>query len=211
MDDVLAVRVVERVGHLAGEPERPAERDPPLGDELVAQGAALDVWGDVVEEPVGFARVVERQQMGMVEPRGDPDLPEEALGAEHFGKPSLQHLERDHPVVPEIAREIDHGHSAVAHLALDRIAAGQGGLQLVEEVEHAVIPAISLARIPPGRRHGQTARVIPRNGRRVVARPVHLQARIAAASTAGTLAQLARSSSAVTRAMSECALRWLSE
>ncbi len=134
----------------------------------------------------------------MVQPGGEPDLPEEALGAEHLGEALLQHLERDHPVVPAVAREVDHGHSAVTDLALDRIAAGKGVLQSVEQVKHRVIREVGHVTISSDPGDGQSA------GR------LTAQARIAAAKTGGTLAQLERSSSAVIRDISRWALRWLS-
>ena len=74
--------------------------------------------------------------MGMVEPGGDPDFPEKPFRAEHFGDPALEHLERDHPVVAEVAPEIDDGHSAVADLPLDRIAALKSRLKAVMQIEH---------------------------------------------------------------------------
>ena len=202
VNDPLAMGVVQRIGRLAGEPERPAERDAPLGDEQVAQGAAFDVRGDVIKEAVRLARVVQRQQVGMMEPRGHLDLAQKALGAEHLGEPLLQHLERDRAVVPEVAREVDDGHTAVAHLALDRIAAGQGGLESVQQVEHAAVREVGFVSIPPCPTSSQGGFLVG---------PLHRQARMAAANTAGTLAQLPRSSSAVIRAMRACALRWLSE
>ncbi len=51
-------------------------------------------------------------------------------------KRRLQHLERDDPVVPEVAGEVDHGHPAMADLPLDRIAGFESGLEAVEQIEH---------------------------------------------------------------------------
>ena len=117
------------------------------------------------------------------QPRGQPNLTEEALSAEGLGEARLEHLEGDYPVVAEIVGAVHHRHAPVAHFPIDGIAGLEGGLQPVQEVEQA--GSVS----PPG---GQAR-----------------YARIAAAITAGTLVQLARSSSAVIRGISRCALRWL--
>ena len=54
--------------------------------------------------------------------RGDPDLGEEALAAEHRGQLGAQDLEGDVAVVLEVVREIDRRHAARAELALDAVA-----------------------------------------------------------------------------------------
>ena len=56
----------------------------------------------------------------MLEPRGEPDLPLEALGAERRGKIGVEDLEGHGPVVPEVVGEEDGRHPATAELALDR-------------------------------------------------------------------------------------------
>ena len=71
----------------------------------------------------------------MLQARGDADLAQEALGAERRGELGAQHLERDLAVVPEVVGEVDRGHAAAAELALDRVAAGEGRLELREDVD----------------------------------------------------------------------------
>ena len=44
----------------------------------------------------------------------------------------IQNLERDVAFVSYVAREIDRGHAARADLAIDRVAAGECGVQLDE-------------------------------------------------------------------------------
>src|SRR5688500_20365784 len=56
-------------------------------DQAVAQRTAGDVRRDVVEQPLGFPRIVERDKVRVRQPRGDPDLAKKALRAEggaHF-------------------------------------------------------------------------------------------------------------------------------
>lgn len=77
--------------------------------------------------------------MGMMQPGGDPNLPEKTLGAEPLGESGIEHLERDHPVVAEVAPEIHHGHPAVADLSFYGIAALESGLKAVGQVEHGIL------------------------------------------------------------------------
>ncbi len=65
----------------------------------------------------------------MLQPRRELDLALESLGAEAVGQLRAQHLERHRPVVPEVPGEVDRRHPAAAELALEGVAAGQGGLE----------------------------------------------------------------------------------
>ena len=58
----------------------------------------------------------------MLQPRGEPDLLQEPLGAERLGELRVENLERHEPVVPEVVRQVDRGHPPAAELALDGVA-----------------------------------------------------------------------------------------
>ena len=92
----------------------------------LAQRLALDERHHVEEEPIGVARVEQRQDVRMLQLGGGLDLGEEALGAEHGRELGVQHLDGDLAVVLEVLREIDRRHAARAELALDRVAIGKG-------------------------------------------------------------------------------------
>ena len=66
-------------------------------------------------------QLVDGQDVRVLEPRGEADLALEALGAEHMGQLGVQHLERDRAVVPEVLRQVDHGHATPAELELDTV------------------------------------------------------------------------------------------
>ena len=156
VDHALAVGVIEGVGHLAREPERPRRLERSLPVEQVAERALVDAGHDVVQQAAGVAGIEQRQQVGMLEPRRDPDLPQEALGAELRAEAGLQHLEGDGAVVAEVAGAVDHRHAAVAELPLDRVAGFEGGLQALQQIEHGPAgKAVPLEYRPPGRRQGQ--------------------------------------------------------
>ena len=65
----------------------------------------------------------------MLQGRGGLDLAKKPLGADDGGQLGPQHLDRDVAIVLEILREIDRGHAALAELALDAVAVGEGHLE----------------------------------------------------------------------------------
>ena len=93
---------------------------------------ALDERHDVVEQALGLARVVEAEDVGVLEVGGDPDLAEEAVGAERGGELGAEHLDGDRPLVLEVLGEVDRGHAAFADLALDVVAISQRGSESVD-------------------------------------------------------------------------------
>ena len=62
----------------------------------------------------------------MVQPRGELDLPQEAIGAERRRKIGMQDLECDVLVVLRILGEVDGRHSAPPKLPVDRVCTRQG-------------------------------------------------------------------------------------
>ena len=82
VDDAALVRVLERFGRLAGDAERVVQRELLLAVEPVPERLALDERHDVVEQPLGLARVVEAEDVGVLEGGGDADFAEEAVAAE---------------------------------------------------------------------------------------------------------------------------------
>ena len=76
------VRVVQRLGHLAGEPDRVLDRQLDLALQPVAQALALDVRHRVPEPPCRLARVEHGQDVRVLQPGGGLDLAQESLGAE---------------------------------------------------------------------------------------------------------------------------------
>jgi hypothetical protein len=112
VDDAVVVGVLERLGRVARDPERLVHRKASLPPEPVAERLALHVGHGEPEPAGGLTRIVDRQDVGMLEPGGEADLPLEPVGAEGGGQLRQQHLERHRPVVLEVAGEIDHGHAA---------------------------------------------------------------------------------------------------
>ena len=66
----------------------------------------------------------------------EASAPRPPLGAEHGGKLGAQDLEGDLALVLEILGQVDGGHAALAQLALDAVAVGEGGEKARRHVCH---------------------------------------------------------------------------
>ena len=126
MDDVVAVRVVERVGHLAHDSHRLLDRQGAVGLHSLPQREPLHHRHHVEQEAVGFSRVVQGKDVRVRQSRREPDLTHEALASEGFGEVGLEHLDGHRAVVLEVVREVHGGHASHAELALDAVPVGQG-------------------------------------------------------------------------------------
>ena len=134
VDHAVPVRVLERPGGLGGDPKRRVHRQLPLPPEPVAERLALDERHGEPELAGGLARVVDREDVRVLQPGGELDLALEALGAERVSEIGVQHLERDRPVVPQVLGEEDGGHAAAPELALEGVRCGERRLQLRAQV-----------------------------------------------------------------------------
>ena len=72
----------------------------------------------------------------MLQSGREADLPLEALGAEAGGQVQVKQLEGDRPVVPEVLRQPDRGHSPAAELAFEGIAVLQSRAQCCYRIRH---------------------------------------------------------------------------
>jgi hypothetical protein len=116
------VRIIQRAGDLARDLQRLVDAQPMLAIELVAQRFSAHVRQHAVEVSRRLARVEQIEDVRMVELRGDPDLGEEALGAEHGAELGAEDLERDLAIQLPVAGQVDDGHAAGAELAFYDVA-----------------------------------------------------------------------------------------
>jgi hypothetical protein len=116
------VRVVQRVGHLAGDLKRVVHRELALAVQPVPQRLPLDVRHHVIDQPVGLVRIVQREDVRVVQARGDLDLAEEARRAHLGGELRAEDLHRDLTFVLQVVREEHLGHAALAELAVEPVA-----------------------------------------------------------------------------------------
>ena len=62
----------------------------------------------------------------MIEPGGQVDLPEEALGTQGSGELRVEQLQSDPPVMLEVLGEVDRGHPAPTELTLEQVPPTEG-------------------------------------------------------------------------------------
>ena len=73
-----------------------------------------------------FVGAMNRDDVRMRQPRGRPRLAQEALAnVGSSGEMRRQRLDRDHPVEPQVARQVHDAHAAAADLALDLVLPGK--------------------------------------------------------------------------------------
>ncbi len=139
----VAVGIVEGEPYLAGDSLGVLDWELPLPRETLPQRFALDEWHRepeqgraVLRTGVGLARVVHRDDMRVLEPRRELDLPEEALGAQGVGQLGVEDLERDRAVMAKIVGEVDGSHTPTPELALEAVLVGKGDPQRGQHVGH---------------------------------------------------------------------------
>ena len=66
------------------------------------------------------------------------DLAQEALGPDDGREVGPEDLDGDLALVAEVVREVDGGHAALAQLALDPVAVGEGRPESLNGVGHGV-------------------------------------------------------------------------
>ena len=142
VNHTVAVGIVEGEPYLAGDSQGVLDRELPLPRETLPQRFALDEWHSepelraVLRTGVGLAGVVHRDDMRVLEPRRELDLPEEALGAQRVGQLRVEELERDRAVMAKIVSKVDSSHTPTPELALDAVPIGKGDPQRSQHVGH---------------------------------------------------------------------------
>jgi hypothetical protein len=168
--DAVAVRVVQGLGHLPRDSDGVVDRQ--LADRVqpIAERNALDIRHDEEQQPSGLAGVVERKNVGVREPGGEANLLEEPFATNGVGDVGVQDLDGDVPLVAEVPGEEDGRQPSSAELALDGVPAGDGGVELRDEVHDAV--KMALMRVTFNRCTPDRARRprLTRRGRRAYAR-----------------------------------------
>ena len=77
--------------------------------------------------PLDGARVVQGEDMRVHELRGEPDLAQEALGAQRLRHVGTEDLDGDGAVVAEVVRQVHRRHPAASQLALQAIVLAEHG------------------------------------------------------------------------------------
>ena len=90
-----------------------------LAFQSLVQRLAAHERADEIARLAGRAGIVERQDVRVLQPREQPDLALESLGANRVARVGAEDLDGDGAIVAQVAREEDHGHAAVAELFLE--------------------------------------------------------------------------------------------
>ena len=155
VDEVVAVRVGQRLGHLARDADRLRHGQLPFPVEAGTERLALDIRHDEEAQAVGLTGVVERNDVGVPEARGDADLALEALRSQCSREIGAQHLDRDGAIVASVLREVDDRHAAGAELARNQVSRREGRADAIER-HHGGMTRRSAA-LPAGANQGAGA------------------------------------------------------
>jgi len=119
VDDVVLVRIGERVGDLRRIPNGLLERQMPLAVQHRPQRVALDHRHRVVDHGRRRAAAQYGDNAGMVQRGQDVDLASKAIAVDRTGELGGQHLHDHAPLLGLVVGNEDVRHPAAAQLALD--------------------------------------------------------------------------------------------
>src|SRR5687768_92001 len=134
MNQPLTVGMVQRRRHVPYDVHRLVELELLVALQPVPEGLSRDVRHDEVQDAAGFARVVERDDMRMVQLGRDLDFAQEPLGAKSGCDLGMQHFQGNLPIVLEVVRQEYRCHTTATELALDRVTVAKRGPQVFKKV-----------------------------------------------------------------------------
>ena len=161
VDHAMVVGVLEGLGRFAGDAHRVLDRKLPLARQPVAQRFALYKGHGEPELAGGFAGVMDRENVRMLQAGGGLDLALEAVGAERLGQFGMEHLEGHRPFVPEVVGQVDRGHAPAPEFALEAVAISQGISELSREIGHSRFRQGEPVRYRPEMRRARLRRTCP--------------------------------------------------
>ena len=129
------VRVIQRERRLSRDPDRLLERQLMLTAEPVPKALPVHVHHGEPQLAGGrLARIVDREDVRVLESRSQLNLAAEALRAEARGQVRVKHLERNRAVVLRVLGQVDGGHAATPQLALQGVLRAECRLELLAHV-----------------------------------------------------------------------------
>ncbi len=131
------VRLVQRRADLRDDPRRPLGRQPALAPDEAADVVAGDVAHRDVRDPALVARVIDRDDVGVIDRRRDLRLAHEPVADRLvLEQPGRDDLQRDRAIERELRRPVDDAHAAAAGDRLDPVAGEDGaGFELTHRGE----------------------------------------------------------------------------
>jgi hypothetical protein len=140
MDDVLAMRIVERGRDGESVTDCFVDGQLILACEPLTQRLPLDVRHHVVEKSLDLAGIEQRENVGMIEAGDDFDLAEKALWPDGFSQSGVKNLQRDDALVFGILRQADSSHAAPTELAVDGVRGSEQLPDALDGQNQATIP-----------------------------------------------------------------------
>ena len=132
MDQASPMCGVERIAHLGDELDGALRVQPPEDLQQAREVAAVHIPHRQVEQPVGLARSVDRDDVGMLEARDEPRLAQEALAEPLVARQALREDLHGHsPVEREVFGRIHRSHRSAADQATDAEIAHRAGVSAV--------------------------------------------------------------------------------
>ena len=135
MHHAAGVRIAKCICYLGEQSHRFVDWQLALARQSFAQRFALDIRHDIIEETVGGSRIMNAQNVRMLQAGGDFDFLHEAIGAEGGREVGTEDLECYLALVVDVFGEIHRRHPALAQLALDDVAVTEGSIQAVDGVK----------------------------------------------------------------------------
>ena len=137
VDHAALVREGERLGDVAEQADRLADRQGAVLAQVRAQRPALLVRHRIVGHPADLPGGEQRDDVRVLELRREHDLAPEAVDVHAAGELLRQHLHDDAPAQRLLLREEDAAHAAAAELRLDGVELAKRRFELVAQI-HAV-------------------------------------------------------------------------
>ena len=93
-----------------------------LSLEPAPERLTLDIGHREPEKAGGLSRIVNREDVRMLQPGSHLDLAKEPLGTQSRGQFRMKHFQGDESIVLDVPGEIHRRHAATAELTLDVVA-----------------------------------------------------------------------------------------
>jgi hypothetical protein len=139
VDHPVLVRVLDRSSDLLRDRQGLLDAELLVAGQPVPQRLAPDVGQDIPQEALVLAGGDEGEDVRVVEPRGELDLTEKPVSAEHRGQLRAQDFEGDVPVKLEVVCEVDGGHAALTQLTVEAVAIGERNPERVQGSHKAAL------------------------------------------------------------------------
>ena len=127
------------IGNLAEDANCVRNRKLTLTTNSVAQRLPLDVWHYVIQEALRLAGVVQWEDVGVLQLGGYLDLANETLMTNGCGQFGTENFDCHFPVMSQVSRQEDGGHSPLSNLSFDRVAIGESGSEAFLEFRHTSV------------------------------------------------------------------------